>query len=255
MFKNLKFFTSRQHRQENRHLLPVQTDIHAHLVPGIDDGARDVQQAADLAQGIEELGIRKMILTPHVTDEVYPNSPSSIDTPLADLRAELAARGSELKLIASAEYRIDELLYSQLKEGMVRPMPGNYLLIECGWIAEPMRLDTFVRELIDRYGYKPVLAHPERYPYYISKPSNYQRLRRLGLLFQVNLLSLAGLYGKHIKALAKELIEKNMVEFIGSDMHHQRHLDTIRKYLGSGDFSFLQRHSDRLLNDTLSPLI
>lgn len=251
MFKKLNFLTSHQHRQRPQQLLPVQTDIHAHLVPGIDDGARDICHAADLAQGLEELGIRKMILTPHVTDEIFPNTPATIDPALAHLRNELKDRGSGLQLAVSAEYRIDDLLYTQLRQGIVRPMPGDYILIECGWITEPFRLNAFVTELVRTYGYKPILAHPERYPYYQRQPSNYLRLRRLGLRFQINLLSLAGFYGKEVRALTKEMIEKGMVEFIGTDLHNHRHLDTIKEYLNSSEYNFLQRHSPTLLNDTV----
>lgn len=249
MFKNLNIFTSRQHRQETQRPLPVHTDIHAHLVPGIDDGARDVGHATDLAMELEQLGIRKMILTPHVTDEVFPNTPDTIDPPLEHLRNELQERGSKLQLHVSAEYRIDDLLYNQLREGIVRPMPDDYILIECGWINEPMRFDSFVRELVRNYGYKPILAHPERYPYYQREPSNYLRLRRLGLRFQINLLSLAGYYGRETRGLAKEMLEKGMVEFVGTDMHNHRHLESIKNYLNSKEYAFLEKYAPALLND------
>lgn len=250
MFKKLNIFTSKEHRQETpQRLLPVQTDIHAHLVPGIDDGARDICHGADMAQELERLGIRRLVLTPHVTDEVFPNTPATIDPPLALLKRELQERGSKLDIHVSAEYRIDELFYSQLREGLVRPMPGNYLLIECDWISEPLRLETFVTELVSHYGYRPILAHPERYPYYQREPGNYLRLRRMGLRFQINLLSLAGFYGNHVRDLAKEMMEKNMVEFIGSDLHNHKHLDSITRYLNSKEYVYLERYSFRLLND------
>lgn len=251
MFKKLNLFTSREHRHDSQQLLPVHTDIHAHLVPGIDDGARDICHGADLAQELEALGISRMILTPHVTDEIFPNTPDTIDPALACLRRELAERGSRLELHVSGEYRIDDLLYDQLKQKIVRPMPNDYLLIECGWINEPFRIEAFVGDLVRTYGFKPILAHPERYPYYHHDPSNYLRLRRAGLRFQINILSLAGAYGKYVRDLTKEMIEKDMVEFIGTDLHNHRHLNTIKEYLNSREYDFLLRHSSKLLNDTV----
>lgn len=250
MFKKLNIFTSKEHRPEApQRPLPVLTDIHAHLVPGIDDGARDICHGADLAQELERLGIRRLVLTPHVTDEVFPNTPSTIDPPLALLHNELRERGSRLDIHVSAEYRIDELLYAQLRQGLVRPMPGGYLLIECGWMSEPFRLEAFVTELVRHYGYRPILAHPERYPYYQREPGQYLRLRRMGLRFQINILSLAGFYGTQVRELAKEMMEKNMVEFIGTDLHNHRHLDSITRYLNSREYAHLERYSSRLLND------
>jgi len=252
MFKGIKLFTSREHRPaEPLRPLPVFTDIHAHLVPGIDDGARDVDHGADLATELEALGIQKIILTPHVTDEVFPNNPSTVDPPFAELRRELQNRGSKLQLRVSGEYRIDDQLYDQLKAGLVRPMPGDYLLIECGWVSEPFRLEAFVNELVRTYGFKPILAHPERYPYYQREPSNYLRLRRMGLRFQINLLSLSGFYGKQVRDLAKEMLDKNMVEFVGTDLHNHKHLQSITEYMGTREYDFLLRNDSKLLNDKI----
>lgn len=251
MFNKLNIFTSRHNRQGDISPLPVHTDIHAHLVPGIDDGAKSVEEAAGLAMELEALGLKRMVLTPHVTDEVFPNTIYSIDTALNPLRRELNNRGSLLRIDVSAEYRIDDFFITQLQNGLARPLPGEYILIENGWLNEPYGLEGLVRELKNRYGYKPVMAHPERYPYYLHKPNDYFRLREYGLLFQINLLSLAGCYGKEVRETAKELLRKEMVEFLGTDLHNEHHLKLIKEYLCSRDYQLLQRYAPRLLNDTL----
>ena len=118
-------------------------------------------------------------------------------------------------------------------------------------MSEPFRLEAFVNELVRTYGFKPILAHPERYPYYQREPSNYLRLRRMGLRFQINLLSLSGFYGKQVRDLAKEMLDKNMVEFVGTDLHNHKHLQSITEYMGTREYDFLLRNASKLLNDKI----
>lgn len=192
-----------------------------------------------------------MIITPHVTADLFENTIQTVDRSLARLKTAMTVQGVTMRLSVSGEYRIDDLLFSQLRDGGVRPMPGDYLLVENPWIAEPPSLLSFLSNLRVRYGLKPIMAHPERYSYYIQTPKLYQGLRQAGVRFQINLLSLAGYYGRVVKATAEQLLEANMVEFVGTDLHHMRHLTAIRAYLCSADYRKLWQKESFILNDRL----
>lgn len=239
--------------KENAGIRPFffHTDIHSHLCPGIDDGAADAPYATMLIKELGALGLRKMILTPHITDEVFPNDATTIGAAMADLLRVMKEKGVNMEIDYSAEHRIDELLYANLAKGKVRPLPDDYILVENPWIQEPFGLASFFIRLVEEYGLKPILAHPERYPYYIKEPDNYQRLHNAGVRFQINILSLAGYYGHSIRQTAEMLLAHGMVEFIGTDLHHSRHLESIKKYLASPAYDKLLAHSDEILNDKI----
>lgn len=226
------------------------TDIHCHLVPGIDDGQQEPEGGAELVAREYSWGIRRIITTPHVTQDTFENTPEIINEAFEKLRAKVEANGTPVDLLHSAEYRIDGFLQSQLEEGKVNPMPNGYLLVENSFVQEAWHLDEFLFDLKIK-GYRPILAHPERYTYYHGKRSRYKELHNAGTLFQINILSLAGHYGKEIKHMAEYLIENNMVDFLGSDMHNISHCEAIEAYIGSKDY---RRHaallSPRLRNDT-----
>ena len=159
--------------------------------------------------------------------------------------------GVDIRLDYSAEHRIDGFFLDQLEKGVVRPMPNNYLLVENSFIQEAWNLDQTLFDITLK-GFKPILAHPERYSYYFDKPQRYEQLHSSGILFQINLLSLAGYYGKNEKKIAEMLIDKGLVDLLGSDMHNHRHCEAIEAYIGSKDFN---RHArlltGRLLNDSV----
>ncbi|MDE5959925.1 MAG: hypothetical protein K2G59_07185, partial [Muribaculaceae bacterium] len=127
----------------------------------------------------------------------------------------------------------------------------NYLLVENSFAQEPWGLDKLLFDLKLK-GYVPVMAHPERYLYYsVNNRDRYRQLHDTGLLFQINLLSLAGAYGKQEKQTAEWLLEHGMVEFIGTDIHRRGHTEYIDAYLRSRDFTRHSRHFNNLLNDTI----
>ena len=228
----------------------VHTDIHCHLVPGIDDGQKEAESAADLVAREYNWGIRRIITTPHVTQDTFENTPETISDAFAKLRSAVEERGTDIELLHSAEYRIDGFFQEQLEAGNVNPMPNRYLLVENSFIQEAWHLDELLFDLKIR-GFRPILAHPERYSYYFSKRQRYEQLHNAGTLFQVNLLSLAGHYGKEVKHMAEFLVENNMVDFVGTDMHNHTHCDAIEAYMATKDY---RRHAaalaPRVLNDT-----
>lgn len=227
------------------------TDLHCHLVPGIDDGQRRADTASELVEREKSWGIRRIITTPHVTQDTFENTPEIINAAFAELQKAVRERGVEgVELLHSAEYRLDGFFNEQLEAGNINPMPNGYLLVENSFVQEAWDIDRRLFDLKLK-GFRPVLAHPERYIYYFDNPRRYRQLHDAGTLFQVNLLSLAGHYGKEIKKRAEDLIEQGMVDFIGTDMHNHRHAEAIDAYIGSRDF---RRHAKalegKILNDT-----
>lgn len=226
------------------------TDIHCHIIPGIDDGSPNVDTSIQLAKEMASMGIKRIIASPHVTESTFENNPETIAPALSDLKAKLRAAGLDLEVSNSAEYRIDDFFARQLADNVLMPLPGNHLLVENSYIQEPWNMDNVIFDLHVK-GYKPILAHPERYAYYHDNLNRYRDLHA-NALFQVNLLSLAGYYGKDIKKIAEWLIDNDLVDFIGTDIHGLRHTEFLRKYLGTRDAA---RHRDltagRILNDKI----
>lgn len=227
------------------------TDIHSHVCPGIDDGSPNAERSVRLVESMEELGFTRMIVTPHVTDEVFPNTPDVIAASYLRLTESCRQAGLRMKFNCSAEYRIDALLFDMLRAGVVRPLPGDYLLVENSWMQEPMNLVNFFFDLRSRYGFKPILAHPERYQYYQRHRERYLELKEGGIFFQVNLLSLAGHYDKACKQTAEWLLDRKLIDFVGSDLHRLSHIESIRNYFLSKDYQKLEAIAPQILNDTL----
>ena len=227
----------------------VQTDMHCHLAPGIDDGQRDAVSAADLVAHEKSWGINLIICTPHITQDTFENTPETITGAFSRLKKAVEDAGIDIELDYSAEHRLDGYFLEQLKAGNVRPLPNNYLLVENSYVQEALNIDGMLFDLKLK-GFKPILAHPERYSYYHAKHDRYKRLHESGTLFQINILSLAGYYGKEVRRVADYLIENDMVDFVGTDMHNHRHCEAIEAYLRTKDF---RRHAaaleNRVLND------
>ncbi|MEL6142039.1 MAG: CpsB/CapC family capsule biosynthesis tyrosine phosphatase [Bacteroidota bacterium] len=219
-------------------------DIHSHLVPGIDDGAKDLADSLSLIRGLADIGYKKIITTPHIMSEYYPNTPDGILGGLAQVKSAMAQHSIEMEIEAAAEYFLDEefsrLLASD--EDLIT-FGGNQLLIEFFTLTEPLNAQDTIFAISAR-GLQPVLAHPERYLYYTDEFSKFEQFKAAGCYFQINLLSLAGHYGPEQKKLALRLLKAGMVDYLGSDLHHQRHLDKI-KSLDRSTVKLLEGYSFR----------
>lgn len=239
-------------RKKSRELpqLFFQTDIHCHLAPGIDDGQRDASRAADLVAHEVKWGIKRVFCTPHITEGRFENTPETIKAAFDKLQKAVQQTGITVALDYSAEHRLDRFFQQQLDAGKIRTLPGGFILVENSFMQEAWNLDQILFDLQVK-GFKPVLVHPERYSYYYGNTSRYDTLHKAGTLFQINLLSLAGYYGKDEKRMAELLIERGLVDFVATDMHHHRHCEAIEAYMGGKDF---RRHAaalqGRILNDT-----
>ena len=227
------------------------TDIHCHILPGVDDGSPDTATSVSLVEAQSRWGIKRVFASPHVTLGVFENTPETIDGPREDLRKALAEKGVSVELNNHAEYRIDDFSLAQIDSPQAMKLPGDYVMIENPFSSEPGLLDKIVFDLQVK-GLRPILAHPERYSYYYRRPERYQQLHDAGLLFQVNVLSLAEAYGKEQRKMGEYLMEKGLVDFLGTDMHNLRHVEIIDAYLASRAAASHRRALEgRLMNDKI----
>ncbi len=221
--------------------LPVTIDIHSHILPGIDDGSPDIETSLQLIQGLYDLGIRRSIATPHIIGDLYRNTPDTINAALEKVKAACKDAKIGVEISAAAEYMLDDYFMELLKKrSPLLTLHKNILLTEISYSTPPDNLEEIVSGIIAE-GYKPVLAHPERYFFYHRNFEKYHRLKEMGFRLQVNLLSLTGYYGNGVKKAAKFILEKGLADLVGTDMHHHHHLAAIsnlknraifQKYLG-----------------------
>mgnify|MGYP001389514885 CR=1 FL=1 len=208
--------------------IPLETDIHSHLLPALDDGVKSLEESAQLIRQFIELGYKKIITTPHVMSDFYRNEPDVIFEKLEQLNKYLKTEKINILIEAAAEYYLDESLIERVNKGEKLMTFGNkYLLFETNFITEPFQLKEFIFS-ITTLGYKPVLAHPERYQYLVTNFEKIEDLKNRDVLFQINIPSIIGVYSKPIQKLAIQLIEKGWVDFLGSDCHNQTQMNVLK---------------------------
>ena len=198
-------------------------DIHSHFLPGIDDGASNIATTEELLLAVQRLGFTQVITTPHTIAGVWPNTTASINNTLAKTQTELPELSHKLQLRAASEYFLDEEFSTHLSSGELLTLKENYVLVEMSYLSPPIQLFDWLFDL-QVAGYKPVLAHPERYNFYHTQPEMYDRLKKAGCLFQLNWLSVTGYYGKKVAEVSEMLLTKKLYDFVGSDIHHGKHI-------------------------------
>lgn len=203
------------------------TDMHSHLVPGVDDGSDSLETSLHLLRGFVEMGYRKIITTPHTRPDYFPNTQAQLKEGFEVLKAGLAESKLPIEVEMASEYFVDYEFLKQQDIDHLLTFSGKHLLIELSTYSAPPNLfDTIFKLKVK--GYKLILAHPERYGYFSSDFEEFEKLKDVGCLFQVNLLSLTGHYGKPPRDLALKLLKHDMVEYLGTDMHNTKHLDTLK---------------------------
>lgn len=210
------------------------TDMHSHLLPGIDDGSPDLAASVRYINALHDLGFKKFICTPHVFVELYPNTPQTITGALEQVKSVKELQDKNINISAAAEYMVNPDFGPILKDGNLMTMPGNYVLIEMSYLAETPDIESYVFDLNIK-GYKPILAHPERYNFYHATPQKIERFKDMGCLLQLNLLSVTGYYGKEVKETAMKLLKNNWYDLTGTDFHHDKHLHAMREPRGWRD--------------------
>lgn len=209
------------------------TDIHSHLIPDIDDGVKTLEESISIIKNLKELGYQKLITTPHIMSHRFPNTKETILSGLEKVKIELKKQNIDIIIEAAAEYYYDEYFIELIRKKDLLTFGDNHILFELSYTANPFGLEQVVYELLN-YGYKPILAHPERYTYYSQSLEKYHNLKDLGLLFQINLNSLNKFYGKNPKIAAEYLVENSLVDFVGSDIHSMRYFDSLNDYIQMG---------------------
>ncbi|HLW41227.1 MAG TPA: CpsB/CapC family capsule biosynthesis tyrosine phosphatase [Flavobacterium sp.] len=216
----LNFF--KKNKKKLKEVIPQGfVDIHSHILYGLDDGAKTIEETKDLLQSLRSFGFEQFIATPHTTPLVWENTKEGILNQYENvcLQAELTPKD----LRVASEYLIDDSFLKRLEHERLLALKDNYVLIEMSYINPPIQLYEIIMELASQ-GYQPVLAHPERYNFYKNDYDSFKRLKKAGCLFQLNLLSVTGYYGSGITEVADYLLKQNMYDFVGSDVHHQKHI-------------------------------
>jgi len=216
-------------------------DMHNHILPGIDDGSPSVEQSIHLIKGLKALGIHQAIATPHVMQGVHKNTPETISSAHAQLSKALKEQEIDFKLGYSAEYMIDEELETWISTDQICPLPNKYMLIEMSYLSESKSLFKTIQDIQNK-GLKPILAHPERYNYYHHNFQMYKDIKNAGCLLQLNMLSISRYYGDPVKNTALMMIKAGMYDFVGTDLHHDKHLSGLNRIVNKYDVKDLLKY-------------
>jgi protein-tyrosine phosphatase len=201
-------------------------DFHSHLLPGVDDGSPSLEVSIELLKGLNALGYHTIYTTPHVMSVLYPNSRDLILRKRDEVQEVVEQLGIPIRFDAAAEYMLDETFEALFKKEPLLTLPGNRVLIEMSTLQSYRGLESLLFDLQIK-GYRPVMAHPERYSY-LGSVEKVARLDELGCELQVNLLSLTGFYGKTAKEMARKLLEADLVSYLCTDLHNVQHLDKLK---------------------------
>jgi protein-tyrosine phosphatase len=227
----------------------LKTDMHSHFIPGIDDGAKNMEESLGLLKEMRALGYSKVITTPHIMSDQYRNTPEIILGGLENLRKAVKVAGIDIAVEAAAEYYFDYTFEKELPLHKKLTFGKNYLLWEMSFMNSPDTLNDGIFKMVTQ-DYKPVLAHVERYPFFHHDYAIYEDLVSRGTLLQLNLNSISGQYGIPTKKAAEWLIDHDMISFLGTDCHHLGHLEILKKTLLE-KYTHKILASGKLLNATL----
>lgn len=220
------FFTKKKYLIDH---LEGFVDIHNHILPGIDDGAKSVEDSLELIKGFGEFGVTDFICTPHIMENYYPNTPKTITNALATLQNGLKLKDlRQVKIKAAAEHMIDAGFESKLEENSVMPLADSYILIEMSYLQPSLNLFDMVDKISTKSLY-PILAHPERYNFLHGKLKSFEEFKKKGMLLQMNILSISGYYGKEVQKTAITLLNNNLIDFIATDIHNSRQLNGLKE--------------------------
>ena len=210
------------------------TDMHSHLLPGLDDGVPTLDEALEVIESLGRLGYRRLVTTPHVMWERYQNTSQIIRDNVRPVQEAVKKAGIPVEIAAAAEYMLDDHFAEILQDNDLLTLDKERrILVEMSFLHPPLALQQYLFD-VQKLGYKPVLAHPERYPFYHLKLDEYQALKAAGCQFQVNILSITGHYGPDVQQSAQLLLRHNLVDYLGTDAHRIRHAHTLHAALRSG---------------------
>lgn len=232
-----------------KELPAITTDLHSHLIPGIDDGSDSMDESIKMIESFAAQGYKKLITTPHIMHHRYPNTRATIEEGLGALRKELHERNIAVEIEAASEYYLDETVMELVDRRDILTFGDNYMLFEISYVQPLIHIDDMIFEM-KVAGYNPVLAHPERYLYMHADFGKYERLKEMGVLFQVNIPSFGGYYSKDVQQAAYKLADAGMIDFLGSDAHKMRHLRALEQAKMAKAYSRIFENNT-ILNNTL----
>ena len=204
----------------------LQVDVHSHFIPGIDDGAKTIEDSIELISAMKDFGYRKVITTPHIMSDYYRNTPEIILGGLEKVREALKQNNIDIEVDAAAEYNVDADFPEKIENKELLTFGDNYVLFELPFMEEPVGLKDVIWQM-QAAGYKPVLAHVERYQFWHQQWSKFEDMINRGVLLQINIGSLTGSYGPEVREVAEKLIDNDMISLLGSDCHHMGHVEMI----------------------------
>jgi protein-tyrosine phosphatase len=234
----------RKKKEEDQYDLPVPenanwsflgADMHSHLIPGIDDGAKTVEDSLKLVRALIGMGYKTIITTPHTMIDYYPNTTETIQSGLQTLKSAMKEHNLDISIKAASEYYIDEYFMKLLETEPLMTIYNNEVLVEFSMMYEPPMLTEVIFRM-QAAGYKPIIAHPERYLFFHNNFKRYRELKDNGCLFQLNMLSISGYYGRNIKMIADDLLTKGLYDYCGSDIHHEKHAAVLKAMAGTKDY-------------------
>ncbi len=230
-------------------ITPLEVDIHSHLIDNIDDGSQSMDQSIEMLRALSQLGYKKIITTPHIHPR-YPNTPQIIMAGLDRLQSEVSKQGLNIELEVAAEYYVDEVFIDKVaRDSTILSFGDRYVLVESSFINKPVFFESALFDLQSK-GYQPVLAHPERYRFVEGNDEWLAELKGMGIMLQVTLGSIGGYYGSTPQKLGNHLLQKGMVDFLGSDLHRIDHMESLIKGLKSKEVQKSIREN-RLKNNSL----
>lgn len=240
--------------KSNKKLMPVDfgilgTDMHSHLIPGIDDGSKSMDETIAMLAKFESLGYKKVITTPHIYNDFYKNTPEIIREGLVEVQKTAKTLGLTIDIEAAAEYHCDENFLEQIKNNNLLTINETYVLIEFPFLNELTNWKEFIFN-VQTLGYTPIIAHFERYVYWHGSIEKAKQIRELGGKIQLNINSLSSHYGPDVKLQGEKLIDAQLVDFLGSDCHRIQHLTMMEN---NSNLAYLHKviATNQLLNSQL----
>ena len=243
----IKWFSKKNVHLDPKDFSVLNTDMHSHLIPSIDDGSQCLDESLELILALNNLGFSKIITTPHTMSDFYKNTPEIINNGKEEVKKALKKLNINVEFEASSEYYVDYDFQQKINSGEFLTFGSKYILIEFPFIDNPKNIDEIIFQL-QLSGYNVVLAHPERYMYFDLK--DYKKFTDKGVFLQLNLLSITGYYSPEVKEKAKQLIENDLVSFVGTDCHNIRHAQKLKECFTNPLWHQLSK-SEKLLNNTL----
>ncbi|HEY0030114.1 MAG TPA: CpsB/CapC family capsule biosynthesis tyrosine phosphatase [Bacteroidia bacterium] len=224
-------------------------DIHSHFIPGIDDGAKTMDDSLQMITAMHNMGYKKLITSPHTMSDYYRNTSEIIMNGAENIKTALKEADVPVEFGAVSEYYLDHDFERKIEEEQLLTFGDKYLLFEISYMNPPDNLYHVIFQM-QLKGYKPVLAHPERYNFWHTDFDKYEAFIDKGVLLQMNINSLSGYYSLATKKIAEKMIDKNMISFLGSDCHHMGHINLMKEVVYQ---PYLQKliDSEKLLNKNL----